>query len=146
MAAKKWLAALLGAAAVYWIYNKYRFSNEVSFFVSRIGIGGSFLDPQIKIDVTVNNPTGISTTISNINAELFLDNGQKIADVYYNQKTNIRANSQVVLPLVAVTTLEGAILAVKEVIKTKSANFQLTGTAAVDGVLLPYDIKYKFND
>jgi LEA14-like dessication related protein len=146
MAAKKWLAALLGAAAVYWIYSKYRFSNEVSFFVSRIGLGGSFLDPQIKIDVTVNNPTGISTTISNINAELFLDNGQKIADVYYNQKTNIRANSQVVLPLVAVTTLEGAILAVKEVIKTKSANFQLTGTAAVDGVLLPYDIKYKFND
>jgi LEA14-like dessication related protein len=146
MAAKKWLAALLGAAAVYWIYSKYRFSNEVSFFVSRIGLGGSFLDPQIKIDVTVNNPTRISTTISNINAELFLDNGQKIADVYYNQKTNIRANSQVVLPLVAVTTLEGAILAVKEVIKTKSANFQLTGTAAVDGVLLPYDIKYKFND
>jgi LEA14-like dessication related protein len=146
MAAKKWLAALVGAAAVYWIYSKYRFSNEVSFFVSRIGLGGSFLDPQIKIDVTVNNPTGISTTISNINAELFLDNGQKIADVYYNQKTNIRANSQVVLPLVAVTTLEGAILAVKEVIKTKSANFQLTGTAAVDGVLLPYDIKYKFND
>ena len=146
MAAKKWLAALLGAAAVYWIYSKYRFSNEVSFFVSRIGLGGSFLDPQIKIDVTVNNPTRISTTISNINAELFLDNGQKIADVYYNQKTNIRANSQVVLPLVAVTTLEGAILAVKEVIKTKSANFKLTGTAAVDGVLLPYDIKYKFND
>ena len=146
MAAKKWLAALLGAAAVYWIYSKYRFSNEVTFFVSRIGLGGSFLDPQIKIDVTVNNPTGISTTISNINAELFLDNGQKIADVYYNQKTNIRSNSQVVLPLVAVTTLEGAILAVKEVIKTKSANFQLTGTAAVDGVLLPYDIKYKFND
>jgi LEA14-like dessication related protein len=146
MAAKKWLAALLGAAAVYWIYSKYRLSNEVTFFVSRIGLGGSFLDPQIKIDVTVNNPTGISTTISNINAELFLDNGQKIADVYYNQKINIRPNSQVVLPLVAVTTLEGAILAVKEVIRTKSANFQLTGTAAVDGVLLPYDIKYKFND
>jgi hypothetical protein len=51
-----------------------------------------------------------------------------------------------VLPLLAVTTLEGAIIAVREVINTKSANFQLTGTAAVDGVLLPYDIKYKFND
>jgi len=51
-----------------------------------------------------------------------------------------------VLPLLAITTLEGAIIAVREVINTKSANFQLTGTAAVDGVLLPYDIKYKFND
>lgn len=146
MAAKKWLAALLGAAAVYWVYSKYRFSKEVSFFISRVGLGGSFLDPQIKIEVTINNPTGITTTISNINAELFLASGQKIADVYYNQKTNIRPNSQVLLPLVAVTTLEGAIIAVREVLQTKSADFQLTGTAAVDGVLLPYDIKYKFND
>lgn len=146
MAAKKWLAALLGAAAVYWVYSKYRFSKEVSFFISRVGLGGSFFDPQIKIEVTINNPTGITTTISNINAELFLASGQKIADVYYNQKTNIRPNSQVLLPLVAVTTLEGAIVAVREVLQTKSADFQLTGTAAVDGVLLPYDIKYKFND
>lgn len=144
MAAKKWVGVLLGAAAIWWIYGKYRFSQGVSFLITKIGIGGSFSNPEINLDVTIYNPTNISTTISNINAELFLASGQKVADVFYNQKTDIKANSQVVLPLQAVTTFSGAINAISEVIRTKSANFKLTGTAAVDGIYLPFDINYNF--
>lgn len=144
MTAKKWVGVLLGAAAIWWIYGKYRFSQGVSFLISKIGIGGSFTSPQINLDVTINNPTDISTTISNINAELFLASGQKIADIYYNQKTDIKAKSQVVLPLQAVTSLSGAVNAISEVIRTRSANFKLIGTAVVDGIYLPFDIKYNF--
>ena len=145
MAAKKWLATLVGAAAVYWIYSKYRFSQGVSFIISRIGLGGSILDPQINLDVTINNPTAFTTQLSNLKAELFLAGGTKVADVFYNNKTVILANSQAVLPLKAVTTLEGAIVAIREVIQQKKADFRLTGTAQVDGILLPFDIKYSFN-
>jgi LEA14-like dessication related protein len=145
MAAKKWLATLVGAAAVYWIYSKYRFSQGVSFIISRIGLGGSILDPQINLDVTINNPTAFTTQLSNLKAELFLESGTKVADVFYNNRTVILANSQAVLPLKAVTTLEGAIVAIREVIQQKKANFRLTGTAQVDGILLPFDIKYSFN-
>jgi hypothetical protein len=145
MAAKKWLAALIGTAAVYWIYSKYRFSQGVSFIISRIGLGGSILDPQINLDVTINNPTAFTTQLSNLKAELFLASGTKVADVFYNNRTVILANSQAVLPLKAVTTLEGAIVAIREVIQQKKADFRLTGTAQVDGILLPFDIKYSFN-
>jgi LEA14-like dessication related protein len=145
MAAKKWLATLLGAAAVYWIYSKYRFSQGVSFIISRIGLGGSILDPQINLDVTINNPTAFTTQLSNLKAELFLESGTKVADVFYNNRTVILANSQAVLPLKAVTTLEGAIVAIREVIQQKKADFRLAGTAQVDGVLLAFDIKYSFN-
>jgi hypothetical protein len=145
MAAKKWLATLVGAAAVYWIYSKYRFSQGVSFIISRIGLGGSILDPQINLDVTINNPTAFTTQLSNLKAELFLASGTKVADVFYNNRTVILANSQAVLPLKAVTTLEGAIVAIREVIQQKKADFRLTGTAQVDGILLPFDIKYSFN-
>jgi len=144
MTAKKWVGVLVGAAAIWWIYGKYRFSQGVSFLITKIGIGGSFLNPEINLDVTIYNPTNISTSISNINAELFLTNGQKIADVYYNQKLDIKAKSQVVLPLQAVTTFSGAVNAISEVIRTKSANFKLTGTAVVDGIYLPFDINYNF--
>lgn len=144
MVAKKWAGILLGAAAIWWVYRKYQFSQGVSFLITKIGIGGSFLMPEINLDVTIYNPTSISTTISNINAELFLASGQKVAEVYYNQKTDIKANSQVVLPLQAVTTLSGAVNAISEVIRSKSANFKLTGTAVVDGVYLPFDINYSF--
>jgi LEA14-like dessication related protein len=145
MAAKKWLAALVGAAAVYWIYSKYRFSQGVSFVISRVGLGGSILDPQINLEVTINNPTAYRTELSNLQAELYLVDNTKIANVFYNNRTVILANSQAVLPLQAVTTLEGAIVAIREVIQQKNANFRLTGTAQVDGILLPFDIKYSFN-
>ena len=145
MAAKKWLAALVGAAAVYWVYSKYRFSQGVSFVISRVGLGGSFLDPQINIEVTLYNPTAFQTELSNVMAQLYLASGLKIADVYYNKKTIIKANSQVNLPFVAVTTLEGAITSIREIISSRKADFRLAGTAQVDGVLLPFDIKYSFN-
>jgi LEA14-like dessication related protein len=145
MAAKKWLAALVGAAAVYWVYSKYRFSQGVSFVISRVGLGGSILDPQINIEVTIYNPTAFQTELSNVMAQLYLASGLKIADVYYNKKTIIKANSQVNLPFVAVTTLEGAITSIREIISSRKADFRLAGTAQVDGVLLPFDIKYSFN-
>lgn len=145
MAAKKWLAAFFGAAAVYWVYSKYRFSKAVTYQISRIGVGGSFLDPQITIDVLVNNPTNINTEFANLRSELFLASGQKIANVYFNQKTIIKANSSVNLPLIAVTTLESAIVSINELIRTKKAEFRLTGTAQIDGNTLPFDIKYTFN-
>ena len=145
MAAKKWIAALVGAAAVYWVYSKYRFSQGVSFVISRVGLGGSFLDPQINIEVTIYNPTAFQTELSNVIAQLYLASGLKIADVYYNKKTIIKANSQVNLPFVAVTTLEGAITSIREIISSRKADFRLAGTAQVDGVLLPFDIKYSFN-
>lgn len=145
MAAKKWLAALFGAAAVYWIYSKYRFSKAVTYSISRIGVGGSFLDPQINIDVLVNNPTNVNTEFANLRSELFLSSGQKIANVYFNQKMVIKANSSVNLPLVAVTTLESAIVSINELIRTKKAEFRLTGTAQIDGNTLPFDIKYTFD-
>jgi hypothetical protein len=55
------------------------------------------------------------------------------------------ANSQAIVPLTAVTTLEGAIIAIRELIKQKKGDFRLAGTAQVDGVILPFDIKYSFN-
>ena len=145
MAAKKWLAALFGAAAVYWVYSKYRFSKGITYAISKIGVGGSFLDPQINIEVTIYNPTAFQTELSNVMAQLYLASGLKIADVYYNKKTIIKANSQVNLPFVAVTTLEGAITSIREIISSRKADFRLAGTAQVDGVLLPFDIKYSFN-
>jgi LEA14-like dessication related protein len=145
MAAKKWLTALFGAVAVYWVYSKYRFSKGFSFVISRIGVGGSILDPKINVDVLVSNPTNVTTEFSNLRSELFLASGQKIADVYYNQKTIIKANSKVNVPLTAVTTLENAIVSINELIKSKKADFRLTGTAQVDGMTLPFDIKYTFN-
>jgi hypothetical protein len=36
-------------------------------------------------------------------------------------------------------------VAIRELIKQRKADFRLAGTAQVDGVLLPFDIKYSFD-
>ncbi len=145
MTAKKLLTAFVGVAAAYWIYSKLRFSQSVTYVISRIGFGGSVLDPRINIDFTVYNPTAFRVRIGNIRAQLYTESGLKIADIYYNGETVVSANSEAVLPLMSVGTLEGAITSIREIITLKRANFRLAGTAQVDGVRLPFDIKYNFN-
>jgi len=145
MTAKKWLTALVGVAAAYWIYGKLRFSQSVTYVISRIGLGGSVLDPRISIDFRIYNPTSFRVEISNIRAQLYLESGYKVADIYYNGKTVVLANSEAILPLISVGTLEGAISSIREIIRLKKANFRLAGTVQVDGIRLPFDIKYSFN-
>jgi LEA14-like dessication related protein len=145
MTAKKLLTAFVGVAAAYWIYSRIRFSQSVTYVITRIGLGGSVLDPRINIDFTIYNPTSFRVEIGNIRSQLYLESGLKVADIYYNGKTVVPANSEAVLPLMSVGTLEGALSTIREIIRLKQANFRLAGTAQVDGVNLPFDIKYSFN-
>jgi LEA14-like dessication related protein len=145
MTAKKLLTAFVGVAAAYWIYSKFRFSQSVTYVITRIGLGGSVLDPRINIDYTIYNPTAFRVEIGNIRAQLYLESGLKVADVYYNGRTVVAANSEAVLPLTSVGTLEGALSSIRELIRLKQAKFRLAGTVQVDGVRLPFDIKYSFD-
>ena len=145
MTAKKLLTAFVGVAAAYWIYSKFRFSQSVTYVISRISLGGTVLDPRINIDFRIYNPTAFQIDISNIRAQLYLESGLKIADIYFNGRTVVNANSEAVIPLISVGTLEGALSALREVIRLKKANFRLAGTAQVDGINLPFDVKYSFD-
>jgi LEA14-like dessication related protein len=145
MTAKKLLTAFVGVAAAYWIYSKFRFSQSVTYVISRIGLGGTVLDPRINIDFRIYNPTAFQIDISNIRAQLYLESGLKIADIYFNGRTVVNANSEAVIPLISVGTLEGALSALREVIRLKKANFRLAGTAQVDGINLHFDVKYSFD-
>lgn len=141
------IAGLLVTAGIgYWIYSKYQFGQNLTFLINKIGIGGSFFDPAINIDILVNNASNINTTISNINGELFLQSGLKIADVYFDQKIVIKAKNKTILPLKAVTKIEDAIKILQSSIKNKNFDFKFNGIATVDSIMVPFEIKYNFND
>ena len=144
MTATKWIGVLLGAGVVYWIYNKSIFANSLSYYPTRLKIGGSILYPQIDLGVEIINKSNISTTFSNLNSELFLENGQKVADVYFNDKIVIPANSSVQIVLTANTSLNDLTNSVSELFSSKKANFKIKGFASVDNIKLPFTIDYKF--
>ncbi len=144
MTATKWIGVILGAGAVYWIYNKFKFADSLSYVPTGLKVGGSILNPEIILGVKIYNPSNVSTTFSNLNSELFLENGQKVADVYYNQKLDIPAKSSVNILLTANTTFSNLATSVAELIKSKKANFKIKGIASIDSVPLPFTIDYKF--
>jgi len=142
MANKTFLGVIFGGAVFYWAYQKYIFSNAVTFKIANVSLEGSFFNPTINLDLMITNPTNVTTTISNIQAAAYSNNTTKISDVFYNQQTEISANSQVIVPLVLYPSVTGVISSIKELIATKKGSFQLKGTATIDGFNFPFNINY----
>jgi LEA14-like dessication related protein len=142
MAKSTFLGVIFGGAVVYWAYQKYIFSNAVNFQIQKVSLDGSFFNPSINLDLLITNPTNVTTTISNIQATAYSNNTTKISDVFYNQQTEISANSQVIVPLVLFPNVTGLISSIKELIATKKGSFQLKGTATIDGFNFPFNINY----
>ena len=142
MANKTFLGVIFGGAVFYWAYQKYIFSNAVNFKIANVSLDGSFFNPTINLDLMITNPTNVTTTISNIQATAYSNNTTKISDVFYNQQTEIGANSQVIVPMVLLPSVTGVINSIKELIATKKGSFQLKGTATIDGINFPFNINY----
>jgi hypothetical protein len=144
MVAKKWIGLLLGAGALYWIFNKFRFQQSLTYIPTRIKLGGNVLNPEITIGVKLSNPTNVSTTFGNLDAELFLESGQKVANVTFNDTINIPGNSEKELNIVANTSLLNLVNTASILFTSKQLNFVLKGSANIDRVPLPFIINYKF--
>jgi hypothetical protein len=144
MSATKWIGLLLGAGAVYWIYNKFKFQQSLNYIPTRIKLGGNVLNPEITLGVKLINPTNVSTTFGNLDAELFLESGQKVANVTFNQLINIPGNSEKELNIVANTSLLNLVNTASILYTSKQLNFVLKGSANIDRVPLPFIINYKF--
>jgi len=142
MSNKTVLGVIFGGAVVYWAYQKYIFSNAVSFKIGNVSLDGSFFNPTINLELIITNPTDITTTISNIAATAYSNNTLKISDVFYNQQTEIKANSQVTVPLVLFPSVTGVINSIKELVATKKGSFQLKGSANIDGINFPFNLNY----
>jgi LEA14-like dessication related protein len=142
MSNKTILGVVFGGAVVYWAYQKYIFSNAVSFKIGNVSLDGSFFNPTINLELIITNPTDITTTISNIAATAYSNNTLKISDVFYNQQTEIKANSQVTVPLVLFPSVTGVINSIKELVATKKGTFQLKGSASIDGINFPFNLNY----
>jgi len=142
MSNKTILGVVFGGAVVYWAYQKYIFSNAVSFNIGKVSLDGSFFNPTINLDLIITNPTNITTTISNIAATAYSNNTLKISDVFYNQQTEIKANSQVTVPLVLFPSVTGVINSIKELVATKKGSFQLKGSASIDGINFSFNLNY----
>jgi LEA14-like dessication related protein len=145
MSNRKIIGLFILTAGVWYGYQKYNFSQKVSFKIVGISIDGGLFDPQIILSIALNNPTQTITTISNLTAELFLNGNNKIADVYFFGRKEISANSQTILPLAITPTLATLINTIKQVLIVKKGTFDLKGNATIDGLNIPFSLNYQLS-
>lgn len=133
---------LFGAAAAWWVYQKYMFTQKAKFDIADVAISGSFYNPFVILTILITNPSNISTEISNINAELFLNDSLKVGNIFYSENVTIGANSQTPVSLNIYPNIDNVIKGLQEVISTKNGVFNLKGHANVDGITIPFNLKF----
>jgi LEA14-like dessication related protein len=143
MTPNKTIFWLFGVATAYWLYQKFVFTQKVSFEIQNVDITGSFYNPLIIVTVLVTNPSTISTEISDINAELFLNESIKVANIQHWEPVSIAGVSKTPISLNIYPTLSNIITSLQTVLSTNTGNFKLVGTAKVDGINFPFNLKYQ---
>ena len=143
MNTKNAIFLLSGTAILYWLFQKFTFSQKVKFDISNISFGGSFYNPIVILTIAAINTSNIETKISNINAELKLNNQTKIADIFFTDQVSILPYSSTLISLNIYPTINNIISSIKQVIEAKKGNFDIVGTATIDGIKIPLTLNYQ---
>jgi hypothetical protein len=140
---KKFVPFLLigGGLVALYIFAKSSLSNNIKFVFRKIGFGGKILQPKVYITLGAQNPTNTGATIKSIVASVNF-NGKTFADVssFVTQRINPGSESNIVL--IAEPSVVGIFGTIREMIKSGNikGNFEITGTANIDGINLPLQI------
>lgn len=143
MNTKNAIFVLFGAAILYWLFEKFTFTQKVKFDIANISFAGSFYNPIVILTIAAINTTNIETRISDIVAELKLNGQTKIADIYNPSQVSIMPLSKTEIALNIYPTIKGIVDSIKQVIEAKKGNFTIVGTAKIDGLSIPLNLNYQ---
>jgi hypothetical protein len=142
MTAKNLLKVGIAGAVAWWIYQKFIFTQSVSFKILTVTFDGSIFKPSVQLTVMISNPSNVTTTISNIQAQAFNDKKVLISDIIYSEPITIAPKSTTNIVLTLYPNLASVISTISDSIKNKNLNLELRGTATVDSIPLPFLVNY----
>lgn len=140
---KKLLPVVLVAGLAAWYFiGKRALSQNIKFVLRKISFGGRLLSPKIFITLGVQNPTNSGAVIRSIVANVSFK-GNTFADVSSFTVQNIAPQTESLIVLTAEPSILGVFNTIRDAVKNKDikGEFAITGSANVDGVTFPIDIK-----
>lgn len=140
---KKLIPVVLVAGLAAWYFlGKNVLSRNLKFVLRKISFGGKILQPKVFITLGVQNPTGSGAVIRSIVANVSFK-GNVFADVSSFTVQNIAPQSESLIVLTAEPSILGVFNTIRDAVKSKEikGDFAITGSANVDGVTFPIDIK-----
>jgi LEA14-like dessication related protein len=136
---KKLVVILLGVLG-YIAYKKWLLSKSINIFFKNIDFSTlNFLNPEIQLEVQVNNPTSTTADLQNIKGDLYIDNVMVGSVFGITPLTIITGSSYIKIPV----TL--SYLGISELIKkfqTNKFTLEFRGEMVVDFVPIPLNFGY----
>lgn len=137
---------ILGGAATWYLLRMRSLGTNVKFILRNIQIkGGSILQPNIILTLGVQNPTNNEAILKSITGSVIY-NGRSIADFSNFQINTIKRNSETLINITAIPNFISVISVLNNIIvnKQKGAVIEITGTANVNNVAVPYNSSFQF--
>lgn len=124
---------------------QYRLYQGLQFGVAGISFAGTLSNPQLRVRVALNNPTGVSATLNSLTGSVYSD-GVYLANVSYNSSQVIAPFNRTLITLNIVPDVTGVLQTIASYLTTtaKTAVFTFNGNAVVDNIPLPVNMDYRF--
>jgi hypothetical protein len=129
--------AILGFAG-WWAWRKYVLLQNVKIDVGSVNFDGGLLNPNIKINIIVSNPTQIEARVTALDGYILDSKKNKIGILSINGIYSIDAGSSIIIPLNIQTNTSNILNTVADYFYNKMENFYISGYATVDGIPVPY--------
>jgi hypothetical protein len=129
--------AILGFAG-WWAWRKYVLLQNVKINVGSVNFDGGLLNPNIKINIIVSNPTQIEARVTALDGYILDSKKNKIGILSINGIYSIDAGSSIIIPLNIQTNTSNILNTVADYFYNKMENFYISGYATVDGIPVPY--------
>jgi hypothetical protein len=129
--------AILGFAG-WWAWKKYVLLQNVKIDIASVNFDGGLLNPNIKVNLIVSNPTQIEARVTALDGFILDSKKNKIGSLSINGIYSIDAGSSIIIPLNIQTNTSSLLNTVADYFYNKAENFNISGFATVDGVPVPY--------
>lgn len=121
------------AGALYVFARKKRFAGSVRFGLKQIKLSGN----NVIAKISILNPSNQTATVKSILGTLYYNN-QAIATVKTFKEIQVKPTGETETELIFVPSLLGVLSSLADLVGTKKVKgFKITGSALVDGVLIP---------
>lgn len=128
------IAAAAGLA--WWLIGKKRLGDKARLLFKKISFAGGLRSPKFLLDFVIDNPTNQAGIISAVTGEVYL-NDNLVADFSNFGEQKIKARSSSPFRVEAKPSVSALSLLTKKNWLKKGINYEIRGTANLDGLVVP---------
>lgn len=137
---------IAGGILAYIIYEKINLARNLSFRISRINFGGTFIQPEVFITADITNSTNTAAVLQNISGGIFTEQNVKVASINSTATVRIEPMKTIQLVIKVDPVVSDFLSALQIYMNDKNARFNFAGYITADGVPIPLKISYSANE